>query len=219
MDAQEKLKTYTPSKENNVAVHCSGCGEDAHFGQAECGHCGFNLLKKGTEGVNKFLIPDSAKMFTPDEKTQHMDLPRLLEHIKGSLGTSEDYMYVMWKGLPALVGPGITPEDARDNWLATHKAIERERLGESWATALNEFRELMKDMETMKIKKRIAAGKRFEESFGEHRRFPSTISEFFRAPSFSLMTEEVMRLYPGSNDAGKLSNSINNIRDFIPKHG
>jgi hypothetical protein len=197
-----------------VALSCPSCGAPVTYGQGGCGHCGSGLMRKEGKGSQGVLIPNDAKEwkkgvdFKPDEA-----LDQILAKMEAAR-KSKEYLYVVWKGIPALVGEGINAEQALKNYHESSKQYERENLGSKWTDAVAQFQGFLAQIESMPANERQRAGEEYFNRFGENARIRIEARQFFTTPSFESF-EEIMTYLPENNDADKLVRGINEIKPFI----
>jgi hypothetical protein len=211
----DKGDVYTPNGQEvgqrsdgeRTAISCPACGAPCAYNQAGCGHCGSGLLKNIDTEIAKFGVPNDAMEWPVGEEP----LYKLLGKMEAS--APDAYSYVVWKGLPVVVGKGVGVEEAIQRYHDLVKQVRRDKLGTKWTRALEGFNSFQNELRQMDDETRIGLNERYYEGMGpDTAKFPAS-GEFFTDPSFSNFEHfsGFFEQVPG-DDADQLNFAVNDVR-------
>jgi hypothetical protein len=162
----------------------------------------------------KYHIPNDAKEMKVDSDfSEDMTLSDIVGQIAERGGT-EGYAYVMWRGIPVLVGRDISPDEAMESFYTNMTQKDRELLGDRWTSAVASFKSLLSILEELPPDQRSVLGKKYFKSWVPETHISSEARGFFEKPSFEAV-EEIMKSMPTRNDADALERVVKGITDII----
>lgn len=209
------MNVQLKSEGGMTAIHCPSCGVGAAFGQAGCGHCGSGLLRDQETPMGRFGIPNnSVEWKVGDQYTKRDTLDKIVSEMEKHSEEGQ-YSYVIWNGLPVIVGGDIDAKKSLENFQELGKQIRRDKLGKKWTRALEEFHGLQVTLGTMDDELRTELPKKYRRSLPEDAFLPSEVLSFFDEPTFKNFERFMSVEPPRGDDADFLRFGINKVRKLI----